>query len=428
MKLSVVCLNAGNYLGRGLNYVVSLQQMVARHLNLPHDFVVFTDDEADYPSPIVKRPLPHPGLTGWYNKIALFKPGIFAEGERVLYLDLDTLICGPIDDIAAYDGMHARLAPFFHGLKPEFAGPQSGIMAWQGGFGAHIWKAYEATGFPQNLKGGDQYFLNKIHPQPDLWQEMFPGKIGSFKGEGGIIQPERSILCFHGLPRMHQVFPHGWGSETTPAPVVDGGKLLGGFWWPEADLNCWCATLAVLDEDVAQALNFTPRRGTCIQAGGNVGAFAARFARHFEIVRTFEPDDRNFHFLRYNAGYPNVRPYLAALGETSGGTVSLIDCVSNIGKVRVDPGGIGCIPLMAIDDLNTDCDLIYLDLEGYEMKALRGAADTIRRCRPTVVIEDNGLSECYGVPQGETPAWLCREFGYSIAAQTGRDVILIPER
>src|SRR5688572_3708269 len=135
MSLKIVCVNAGNYCDRGYQYVTSLQKMVARHLSLPHEFIVFTDDPEEYPEPITKRDLPEPGLTGWWHKISLFKPGVFEDGDRIFYLDLDTLICGSLDEIAAYDGEHARLAPFFSGLRPEFAGPQSGVMAWRGGYG-----------------------------------------------------------------------------------------------------------------------------------------------------------------------------------------------------------------------------------------------------------------------------------------------------
>lgn len=34
------------------------------------------------------------------------------------------------------------------------------------------------------------------------------------------------------------------------------------------------------------------------------------------------------------------------------------------------------------------CDLIQLDLEGYEFNALLGGIETIKRCKPVIVIED----------------------------------------
>jgi FkbM family methyltransferase len=398
--------------------------MVERHLSLPHEFIVFTDDKADYPEPIIKRSLPEPDLTGWWHKISLLKPGVFENGDRIVYLDLDTLITGSLDEIAAYDGEHARLAPFFSGLRPEFAGPQSGVMAWRGGYGAKIWATYDMTGRPQNLKGGDQYFLNKIAPCPDLWQQMFPGKFGSFKGEGGIIQPERSILCFHGLPRMHQVFPDGW--DNAHVPIQDGMKKLGGFWWPILDVECWIAMLASVDEHIWDALRYTRQTRTCIQAGGNVGVYPVRLAQRFETVISFEPEPTNYSCMVRNTIGSMVGCIYAALSDVSDQTVSLQVNPENIGQAHI--AGDGEIRTMRIDDLKRDdVDLIYLDIEGYEMKALRGAAETIQRCRPTIVIEDNGLSERYGIAKNETPMWVCREFNYNVAACVGRDFILTPK-
>ena len=42
-----------------------------------------------------------------------------------------------------------------------------------------------------------------------------------------------------------------------------------------------------------------------------------------------------------------------------------------------------------IDDLNLPIlDLIHLDIEGYEKKALTGGIQTIKRCKPVIVLEN----------------------------------------
>jgi hypothetical protein len=38
-------------------------------------------------------------------------------------------------------------------------------------------------------------------------------------------------------------------------------------------------------------------------------------------------------------------------------------------------------------------DFIKLDLEGYEYRALLGAAETLERCRPIVMFEEKGKGE-----------------------------------
>jgi hypothetical protein len=52
-------------------------------------------------------------------------------------------------------------------------------------------------------------------------------------------------------------------------------------------------------------------------------------------------------------------------------------------------GGSGKVPVFLIDDLNLPvCNLIHLDIEGYEPFALEGAKETLVRCRPVVAIEN----------------------------------------
>jgi hypothetical protein len=141
------------------------------------------------------------------GKTSLFKPGTFIEGERIVYLDLDTLIVSNIDWLAGYSGRFAMVGQFFADVNWMFAGNQSGVMAWESGFGQEIWDAFEAQGFP-DVRGGDQAFINSLKLGPDVFQKMFPDKIVSFKGSRGEKPEQASIVCFHGLPRPHQC--GGW--------------------------------------------------------------------------------------------------------------------------------------------------------------------------------------------------------------------------
>ena len=208
--LTVCCLNAHNYMARGREYVEKLHSAVSRNLTLPHRFVCFTDDPESYHYRVQKRPLPHDGLTGWCNKLALFKPGVL-EAERVVYIDLDTVITGPLDDLFAYSGNFAMLAPFYTNVLPPFDGYQSGLMAWRAGTQTHIWEAYKAAGCPE-VRGGDQAFINSLGVEPDTWQAMFPRRVVSYKAEGGKLPEGTSAVCFHGVPRPHQI-TSGWVPE-----------------------------------------------------------------------------------------------------------------------------------------------------------------------------------------------------------------------
>jgi hypothetical protein len=212
--ITVACVNAGDYLGRGKEYVTKLASSRNRGLPFVCRLVCFTDDGDAYGGLVETRPLPHPGLIGWMNKIALFKPGVFEHGERVLYLDLDTVITGSLADIASYAGEFALLDDLM------FAGQWgSGVMAWRGGFGAHIFQSYLDAGCP-DVPGGDQAWIRRTVARADLLQDLYPNQIASYKMSGGVLAPQTRICCFHGVPRPHDIttgwVPHFW-SHKDPA-------------------------------------------------------------------------------------------------------------------------------------------------------------------------------------------------------------------
>jgi hypothetical protein len=165
-------------------------------------FVCFSDsmDALDY----VRR-LPVPGLKGWHNKLALFKPGVFTDDERILYLDLDTVITGSLWEIAGYKGELAVLEDVLHG--GHHVG--SGVMAWRGGQCAKIWASYAAAGYP-DVDGGDQLWIEReMGSSADRLQDLYPNQIASYKVSDGVLAPQTRLVCFHGQPRPHDI-NRGW--------------------------------------------------------------------------------------------------------------------------------------------------------------------------------------------------------------------------
>jgi hypothetical protein len=198
-----ICLNSGNYLGRGKQYVEILRDSIARNLSpeIKFKFTVFTDDPDDYQD-IHKRPLPHAGLNGWWNKLALFKKDLFPAGETIIYVDLDTVITGSLDDIVKYDGKFAILRDFY-----RYNGFGSGVMIWNGDW-SYIWDSWDIAGMPE-IHGGDQAWIEQVVNKPDLLQNVFPGRFVSYKVHASQSIPKgASVVCFHGLPRPHEVT--GW--------------------------------------------------------------------------------------------------------------------------------------------------------------------------------------------------------------------------
>jgi FkbM family methyltransferase len=205
------------------------------------------------------------------------------------------------------------------------------------------------------------------------------------------------------------------------APV--GYRYEGNFLWPANDQESMVAISMVGDLDVAY--RYCKEFRVAVQAGGHCGIWPAAMATKFQTVYTFEPDARNFRCLCANAPNENIIKFNAALGEDRR-RIGLARNYRNAGAHRIaeiiedDPQK---IHVMKVDDLALPiCDLIYLDVEGYEYFVLQGASETIRRCRPVIAIEDKGIRHEIGF----VPMLLGKLFGYRVVERMRRDVVLIP--
>ena len=133
---------------------------------------------------------------------------------------------------------------------------------------------------------------------------------------------------------------------------------------------------------------------TVIDVGANIGFFTVAFARRVGSeghVIAFEPDGRNVTTLRWNldrAGIANVVVVEAALADCSGpGTLYLNP--SHPADHRIFAGGETrpheAVPLVTLDEylaaspVVAPISLIKIDIQGAEMKALRGMTKTLAR-------------------------------------------------
>jgi FkbM family methyltransferase len=166
--------------------------------------------------------------------------------------------------------------------------------------------------------------------------------------------------------------------------LINDVELRDGWVWPKTDVSCWAfmQRYPVLPQTITELV---PQQRVVIQAGGNCGFYPKQYAELFDTVYTFEPDWLNFYCLNLNVPNANVVKNQSCLGHCH----QLVDLrikEKNRGKNYV--AGVGRYPTYCIDDLALAvCDLIHLDIEGYEYYALQGAARTIAACRPVIVIE-----------------------------------------
>lgn len=150
--------------------------MLARHLASPHRFVVLTDRPEDLPG--YETILVPATLPGWWAKMALFEKR-WRAGERVLYFDLDTVICGdlaPLADLQIDFGICANFTraaghptwPCRYGSCVMTIGPELGEGAWNE-FQASAGDTMERIG-----GYGDQMAIEELIPEAELLQGLLP--------------------------------------------------------------------------------------------------------------------------------------------------------------------------------------------------------------------------------------------------------------
>ena len=189
--LTVCCLNAGNYLSRGAEYVAKLRRGVERNLTVPYEFIEVTETPDNYP-------------VGWFKKLTLLT---MFDGD-VLYLDLDVIVSGSLDRLVDIFGtdksrIWARDDWSYPVTNPRIgleATINSSVMLWSG--------RKDMSRLTQRMidtTHGDQGIITQL-----FWPNgigLLPGElVKSYKydvGRGG--QEPGPVTVFHGQPKPHQV-------------------------------------------------------------------------------------------------------------------------------------------------------------------------------------------------------------------------------
>lgn len=196
--------------------VARLYAGVRKHWTGALDFVCLTDTPVGVPG-VEEIPLGHP-WPGYWAKLALFEPGVLAG--PVLYFDLDTMIVGPLTDIAA----RARLTMLRALNKRGDYTAMSGLMLLPEGVRGPVWgrwirapKTYirrHVWGAPSHYSWGDQGFLEDafraIKRRIRYWQQDLPGQVESYRkqvAKRGAVGRDTRVVYFHGSPRPWEI---GW--------------------------------------------------------------------------------------------------------------------------------------------------------------------------------------------------------------------------
>jgi len=194
---TIVCVKAGTKYGP--DYVNRLAATVRRYSTRDLRVVCFTDDPTGLNNNVEAQPLPVAGLTGWWNKVALFGETLPGVTGRVLYLDLDVVITSSIDPLLDHPGGFVIMD---NDYVPGF---NSSVMLFDVGAQPHVWTDFTPQ-IAESLKGDQDWMALQI-PEADLWPDDW---CVVYRLRAVEAPPaDTKVVVFSGRPNPHE-YPAEW--------------------------------------------------------------------------------------------------------------------------------------------------------------------------------------------------------------------------
>lgn len=216
--IKIVCVKWGTLFPS--DYVNKLYYGVKRNTTVPFEFYCFTEDPKGIDSNIKVLPIGVNNLKKQWNKMYLFHPDNGLSGN-VLFLDLDVLITSNIDDFLQPRENFTIMSNYiFTNNNPQEKGIlNSSMYLFDHAKMTYMWDVFVKNMADVGKLKGDQWFLSKHldHSKVDIFQELFPGKLKSYKLHCYENGPDgTSIIHFHGPPRPH---------EAVSKPTMSSNKI-----------------------------------------------------------------------------------------------------------------------------------------------------------------------------------------------------------
>jgi hypothetical protein len=192
----------------GIEYAEILHDMAARNLSAVDQMHWSISDE----TPEGVNPIePDPSLPGWWQKVRLFAPDMpWSQGDRIVYLDLDIVVTGRLEDLAETKGIvRDHLWPCYN----------SSVMVWDHGEHRDIWDRFDPSSMDQpgsvvppeclpkgQINGGDQEWITQVGG----WDVLPRRWCVPYRTHAVDWPPNESkVILFNGKPKPHEI-TEGW--------------------------------------------------------------------------------------------------------------------------------------------------------------------------------------------------------------------------
>ena len=234
--VNIICMKWGNKFPP--SYVNKLYAMVERNISLPFKFVCFTENSEGIRSEVEIQLLPELDLPdgiperGW-RKLSVFAKDFGGLSGQTLFLDLDVVIVGNIDDFFTYPG---EFLIVHDQHRPNRMEGNSSVFRFEIGAYPDILEYFEKNfeKIRSEVRHEQAYLSRELHKKgvlqfwPDRWVPSFkyhcaPSWIASwFKAPS--IPDDARIILFHGLPNPPEAIKGisgKWYRHIQPSPWIE---------------------------------------------------------------------------------------------------------------------------------------------------------------------------------------------------------------
>ena len=224
-RVNIVCMKWGTLYGP--EYVNRLYAMTVRNLTKPFRFMCFTDDPTGFSEGIEHAPIPEMRVDAPYEmtpwrKLALYAPQLSDLKGTALFMDLDVVIVGSLDELFEVPGEYCIIHNWTH---PTRIVGNSSVFRFEIGQLTELLDVYHEKSTQHWV---DEYRIEQAYLSHQLSRERLtywpPEWCASFKkhclpgGPFGVLNrfvrskmPEGArIIVFHGHPNPDDALAGRW--------------------------------------------------------------------------------------------------------------------------------------------------------------------------------------------------------------------------
>ena len=147
---------------------------------------------------------------------------------------------------------------------------------------------------------------------------------------------------------------------------------------------------------ILKSLNREVFNYTCLDIGANIGNHSIYFSKYFKNVISYEPQDLVYKILKINTSkINNIQVFNFALSDEKSDIILNFDIKNRGGASFVNktnkPNGEVC-KTKIFDEISPKLDygFIKIDVEGFEIKVLKGMEKSILKNQPIIAFEGMG--------------------------------------